>query len=398
MKKLLTVLLMAALAVSALTACGSNDTTSENNSSSSVEETTTAAAADTAAVTYPVEIKSELGTTVIEAEPNAIAVFDIGMLDILDTLGLGDRVVAVTHGQAFPDYLSKYDGEEYVNLGGFKTWDEEALANSNPDLIIAGFRQNKSIDTVTAVAPTIYFSDTDSETESYIDGLTKRVNAITALYGGADEAESYLKEINEKVAKIQAFAEENEVTFVIVTAENGSLSLGGSGSALLEKDLGFVSLYEDTAAERGEGNGEGDEEVKGGGQSGEGSEEGRGGGQGGEGREGRGGGQSDEAGESEGERGQMSEEGSAEQTAETIAYLTEQNPAYVFVFDKDAAEREEGQPTAEDILKGSGIENIEAYKNNNVICVDSAIWSSTSGGLKSTIQQLDTLLELFELN
>lgn len=400
MKKTFSMLLAAALCVSVFSACG-NDAASKTNSTAEVStqapdtQTATTQEPDTQAselsgavsITYPVEIENELGVTVIESEPNAIAVFDVGMLDILDTLGFGDRVVAVTHGQAFPDYLSQYDGDMYVNLGGFKDWDEEALSNSNPDLIFAGFRQNKSIETVTAVAPTIYFTQAESAGTSYISALEQRIGGVTTLFGGEEEAERYLSEIREKVSKIQAFTAQNEVSFVMVSAENGALSMGGAGDALLVTDLGLVNLYEDTGM----------------GGRGEGAEGGRGG-AGGESEEGGREGAGDEArSAAEGGAGGRMAEGEEEvdteaQTAETVAHLVETDPDYIFVFDKDAAEREEGQPSAEDIVAAAGMESVSAYENGNVICVDNTVWGSTTGGLRATIEQLDTLIELFGLN
>ena len=164
MKKFLALLLTGALVLGALSACGNTGSGADTKSPSA--ETPPAQLSnetEDTGIVYPVEIENDWGdgVTVIETEPNAIAVFDVGMLDILDTLGFGDRVVAVTHGVVIPDYLSEYEGDRYVSLGGFKDWDEEALSNSNPDLIFAGFRQTKGIEAVDAVAPAIYFGEDD---------------------------------------------------------------------------------------------------------------------------------------------------------------------------------------------------------------------------------------------
>ncbi len=395
MKKFFSLLLVAALSVSVLTACGNSAAETKDNDGAAAEATPEAVETQTAGngITYPVEIENELGVTVIEDEVNAIAVFDLGMLDILDTLGYGDRVVAVTHGQSFPDYLAEYESDMYINLGGFKDWDAEALSDSNPDLIFAGFRQNKSIDTVTEIAPTLYFAEAGSDT-SLLDSLEQRVNAITALFGGEEEAKEYLEDIQEKVEAIQAYTADNEITFIVVTAENGAISLGGSGSgsAFLENDLGLISLYEDAGMD-GEG--------KGGGRGGASQEAGldeEAGGLDGEVRGGLDESAEDVRGsdESEDVRGQREEGGedSGEQTAETAAYILENAPDYVFVFDKDAAEAEEGQPSAQEIVEGTELADSEL----NIIYLDDTVWSSASGGLKATGLQLDMLMELFGLN
>lgn len=193
MKKIFALLTVALLAIS-LAACGSEGAAQDGAASqSAISESV-----------YPIEIESDCGTEVIEEEINAVAIFDLGMLDIMDTLGSGNKVVAVTHGLVFTDYLSDYEGEIYFNLGGFKEWDEEVLIQSNPDLIMAGFCQNMAIDTMTAIAPTIYFA-TSTEGKSYIDALERRVAAITQIFGVEDEAEGYLEEIRDKLNTIKEY-------------------------------------------------------------------------------------------------------------------------------------------------------------------------------------------------
>ena len=397
MKKFISLLLTAALLASALAACSSDN--AQNSSTTPTPDSNTSPASEQkpeeASIVYPVEIENNWGdgVTVIEKEPNAIAVFEVGMLDILDTLGYADRVVAVTHGVTFPEYLSGYMGDRYVNLGGFKDWDEEALIDSNPDLILAGFRQTKSIDTVTAIAPTLYFGETSEDSgDSHIAALEQRVNAVTALFGEAEEAEQYLSEINEKAAKIKEYTKDTEISFIIATAENGGITIGGIGSssALLVNDLGLVNLYEDT----GEGGGKGGQ---GGGPGGAGG----GRGQGDAAEAGRGQGDAAEAGRGQGgavKEAEEPEEDNSAATAETAAYIIKKNPTYLFVFDKDAAELEDGQPSAREIIAGAGLESADAYQNDHIVYLDDAVWYSASGGLKSTVEQLDTLIELFGLN
>lgn len=305
MKKKMVFALAAALSLSSLTACADD--------------------------TYPIEVESSLGTTVIEDEVNAVAVFDLGMLDILDTLGFGDKVVAVTHGVAFPDYLSEYLGEYYIDLGGFKTWDEAALEESNPDLIFAGFRQNKSIDTVTAIAPTLYFEEPSAEDASFLDVVEQKVNAVTTIFGGEEKAAGYLEEIK----------------------ENAEEQRGGRGEGAEGREEG--------------GREENAEEQRGGREEGaEGQEEAR--------------------GEGEGDP--------TEQNAESAAYIIEQNPDYLLVFDKDAAEVEEDYTPAQEIIESVGLEGTNAYDNGRIVYLDNAVWYSAGGGLTAAIRQLDDVMEL----
>lgn len=384
MKKIFSLLLVTALCLSLLTACNSNSgVVSElpaDKTSTTPEEPVESTGTE---IEYPIEVESDITTAVIEDEVEAIAVFELGMLDILDTLGFGDRVVAVTHGMAFPDYLSQYAGDQYISLGGFKDANLDALSESNPDLIFGGFRENE---TLNEIAPTIYFMEASGD-GSALEVLERRVNAITTIFGEAEEAAEYLNEIYEKVAKIKEYTSENEVSFISVIVENGGLSMDGvSGNAFLTNDLGLVSLYESTImGGKGSGGRGGDigelddiDELEGE-------------------RGGRGGELEDlddlEGGRGEGGRGE-GEDASA-QTAEAVTYITEKNPTYIFVLDKDASEVEEGQPTAQEVMESVDLAGTDAYENGNIIYLDYTVWYCATGGLRSTIRQLDSLIELF---
>lgn len=313
---------------------------------------------------YPIEIESDWGTAVIESEVNVIAVYDLGMLDILDTLGFGDYVVAVTSGLAMPDYLSDYVGDFYVDLGGFKDWDQDALAECNPDLILAGFRQTKSVEVVDAVAPAIYFAtgDVDSS-EAYMAALEKRVHAITTLFGGEETAQEYLDQIQEMIDTVQSYTVENEVSFICVTCEDGGLSLGANNSnALLSGALGFISAYEEDISEEAVADGE----IRGGGD-----------------------GQDDASIEEE------ESEDMTVQNAEVVQTITDAAPTYVFVFDKDAGENMAEAVSAQEVVEST--ELTELYQNGNIIYMDEALWYSADGGLTSTVMQLEQIIDLLGL-
>ncbi|MCD7769977.1 MAG: ABC transporter substrate-binding protein [Oscillospiraceae bacterium] len=393
MKKLLA-LLLALVMVLSLTACGSStdsdDSAAEDGESGTnetIEETAEAESEISADVeneaVYPIEIESDWGTAVFESEVNAIAVFDIGMLDILDTLGFGDRVVAVTSGLAMPDYLSDYSGDSYVDLGGFKDWDQDALAESNPDLILAGFRQTKSVDVVDAIAPVIYFGTTDADTaEAYMAWLEDRVGAITTLFGGADEAQEYLDQIQEMIDAIQAYTAENEITFISVTCEDGGLSIGGNNSSsLLGGVLGLVSAYEeeeDSGQGRGGDTGSEAESASAEAADGETRSEGR---------------VEDESSSDELETVDVTE-----QNATVANTIIETAPTYVFVFDKDAGENMTDVETAQEAVESTELVNSDLYQEGRIVYMDEALWYSADGGLTSTIMQLEQIMELLGIS
>lgn len=129
MRKIIPLILSLAL-VLALAACGSNDTTSEAT-------TGTTAAEDTSTPTE-VTITSLNGNgdptdLTVPYDPQRIAILDMASLDILDALGLGDRVVGTASTSL--DYLQSYINDEVENLGTIKEADLEAVMACEPDVI-----------------------------------------------------------------------------------------------------------------------------------------------------------------------------------------------------------------------------------------------------------------------
>ena len=97
----------------------------------------------------------------VPRDPQRIAILDMASLDILDSLGLSDRVVG-SAGTTL-DYLQHVvTDEEVANLGTIKEADMEAVMACEPDIIFIGGRLSASYDALSEIAPVVYLS-TDSE-------------------------------------------------------------------------------------------------------------------------------------------------------------------------------------------------------------------------------------------
>ena len=98
---------------------------------------------------------------VVPYNPQRIAILDMASLDILDALGVGDRVVGSANTSL--DYLQSYvTNAEVTNLGTIKEADMEAVMACEPDVIFIGGRLSKSYDALSEIAPVVYLA-TDSE-------------------------------------------------------------------------------------------------------------------------------------------------------------------------------------------------------------------------------------------
>lgn len=125
MKRFISIFLAAVMSFS-LAACGNNS--SDGNTDGDEAKTVTITALNGASEAVEVEVPYD---------PQRIAVVDMAMLDILDNLGLGDRVVGSS--QTSLDYLQKYvTNDSVANLGSIKEADMEAIMECEPDIIFMG--------------------------------------------------------------------------------------------------------------------------------------------------------------------------------------------------------------------------------------------------------------------
>src|SRR5699024_5926919 len=99
-------------------------------------------------------IQHELGETPIKKNPKSVVVFDYGVLDSLDKLGI--EGVAGVAKDSLPPYLSKYEDDQYENIGSLKEPDFEKIDAMGPDLILISGRQSDLYDQLAEIAPTIY--------------------------------------------------------------------------------------------------------------------------------------------------------------------------------------------------------------------------------------------------
>src|SRR5699024_10502251 len=107
-------LLMTMVVVLFLAACGTAD-----NGETEDAETADEGSESNETVTE----NHELGETEVEKNPENVVVFDFGILDTLDELGV--EVDGAVQSSTVPSYLEKYEGDDYENIGILKEPDFE---------------------------------------------------------------------------------------------------------------------------------------------------------------------------------------------------------------------------------------------------------------------------------
>ncbi|MFZ7943384.1 MULTISPECIES: siderophore ABC transporter substrate-binding protein [Bacillaceae] len=180
-------------------------------------------------------IKHQYGEAIVEKNPKKVVVFDFGVLDTLDELGI---VVTGVPQATVPSYLEKYADKKYTNVGSLKEPDFEAIHALKPDVIFISTRQAELYDQFAEIAPTVYIG---LDYGNYMDSFEKNMNLIGEIFGKEDKVASELKNIESSVEKLNKKASALDQKGLIVLANEGKVSAYGPSSrfGLIHDVFGF---------------------------------------------------------------------------------------------------------------------------------------------------------------
>lgn len=315
MRKLTGVLLAGAMAVS-LAACGQAEEKSNTSKKAETEQTKEQTPENVMIKSFNGN-KEEVNLEV-PYDPERIAVLDMASLDILDNLGMGDRVVGSASTSL--EYLTDYvDNEEVANLGMIKEADLEAVMECDPDVIFIGGRLASSYDALSEIAPVVFLS-TESEL-GIVKSVTKNAETIASMFGLEDEVSKKTEGFDERIKALKKTAEGK--TALVGMTTSGSFNLMGNDGrcSIVGREVGFENL---TAAESTSTHGN-------------------------------------------------------EASFETVV---EKNPDYIFVMDRDSAIGADGTQTAKEIVENELVMGTDAYKNGRIIYLEHpAVWYTAEGGI-----------------
>ena len=265
-------------------------------------------------------------------DPQRIAILDMASLDILDRLGVGDRVVG--SATTALDYLQAYvTNEEIANLGTIKEADLEAVMASEPDVIFIGGRLSSSYDALSEIAPVIYLA-TDTEI-GVVESVRQNATTIASLFGLEAEVDALMADFDARIAALAAFAEGQNAIVGLCTS--GSFNVLGSDGrcSMISVEIGFDNL------------GDGDVTSTHGNES-------------------------------------------------SFELIVELNPDYIFVLDRDAAIATEGAKLAQEIVENELVMETDAYKNGHIVYLaHPTVWYTAEGGITALdimLQDLETAL------
>lgn len=335
MKKLITLILTLMMTLS-LAACGNSanadsaagnnatvDSTvneeTENNDEESDASEQEAEKPETITVTC-LDGNSETVEITVPYDPQRVAVIDFATLDILDNLGLGDRVVGAVNITL--DYISSYnDNEAVTNIGTLKEPDMEAIMECEPEVIFMAGRASDYYDALSEIAPVVRLTS-DSEL-GLVESVRKNGKIIASIFGLEDEVDAKLAAYDERIAALAELAEGK--TALVGMFSGGSLSLLGNDGrcSIIGTEIGFenIGISEETATAT-HGN-----EV-------------------------------------------------------SYEFIVDANPDYIFIMNRDAAIGADGADLAKDVIENELVMQTDTYKNGNIIYLENpGVWYTAEGGI-----------------
>lgn len=259
-----------------------------------------------------------------------IAVMDMASLDILDSLGLGDRVVGSSSTSL--DYLQEYvTNDEIVDLGTIKEADMEAVMSCEPDVIFIGGRLAQSYDALSEIAPVVYLS-TDTEI-GLVKSVEKNAKTIASMFGVEDDVKDLMDGYDARIEKLKAFAE-GKTAIIGMCTSGGFNVLGNDGRcALIGNEVGFENIGVDANVDT-----------------------------------------------------------STHGNEASFEFVVEKNPDYIFVLDRDVAIGTDGAQLAKDIMENELIMGTDAYKDGKIVYLEHpAVWYTAEGGVNALGFMLEDL-------
>ena len=339
MKRFLSLVLALAMSM-ALAACSggdagstANDTTSANTSQQGTAESGAQSGTPTEVTITSLNGSGEKADLTVPYDPQRLAILDMASLDILDALGVGDRVVGTADTSL--EYLQDYISDEIENLGTIKEADLEAVMACEPDVIFIGGRLASSYDALSEIAPVVYLS-TDTEL-GVVESVRQNATTIASLFGLEAQVDELMADFD---SRIQALAENAAGhTAIVGLVTSGSYNvLGNDGRcSMIGREIGYENIGVDAEIDT-----------------------------------------------------------STHGNEASFEFIVEKDPDYIFVLDRDAAIQTEGAQLAQEIMENELVMGTRTYQDGHIVYLaHPAVWYTAEGGITALdlmLQDLESAL------
>lgn len=332
MKKFLFLTMVLAMSV-LLGACTIIDDTKEYPETVTITQTITHATSST-----DTEKTTETVEEVIPTNPKNVAIFDFGVLDILDHVGietLGIEKLAIVKSNV-PNYLSAYNIDTVTNAGTLFEPNFDNLDLFSPDLVIISSRSAWTYDKLKAELGGVAVLNVAVNNTKYLESVVKNIENLKLIFGGNEVFDTMIDTLETKTAEVNLLAEASNLKALIVMTNGDDISGYGVGSrfGFIHNELGFIPA--DSNFGNGDANTHGD--------------------------------------------------------IISFEYIQTLNPDIIFVVDRAAAIG--GEPSI-GVLDNALVNSTNAGVNDRIIPLDSIAWYIVSGGYQSTLTMINDTKVIF---
>lgn len=171
-----------------------------------------------------VEIVHELGTTFVKSNPEKVVVFDFGILETLDVLGI--QAIGVPKAN-LPESLSKYSAANITDVGTLFEPNFEVIFDLKPDLIIISARQSDLYQELAALAPTIYLP---LDNINFMESFKYNLEVLSQIFTNENGFTSYIDAIESDVSSLATIAQGSGLNALVIMVNSNNISALGLGS------------------------------------------------------------------------------------------------------------------------------------------------------------------------
>jgi len=166
------------------------------------------------------------GITEVPINPTRVVVFDMGILDTMEALGL-DRYVIGIPMNVIPRSLARFGQSPFVNMGTLHQPNLEIVVAHDPDLIIISGRARPMFDELSRIAPTI---DLAIDNDDIMGSFRANNTYLGRIFSREAEVAALLASIDAQIAAVSQEAQALGQGGLIILHNQGSLRAFGPGS------------------------------------------------------------------------------------------------------------------------------------------------------------------------
>ena len=200
--------------------------------------------APSAAPAGTVSVTDATGQVVdVPTSPARVVVFDMSLLDSLDTLGVP---VAGLPKQNVPEFLAEYRDTRYADVGTLFEANLEAVNAADPDLILVAGRSAELKDDLSPIAPTL---DLTTDSSRLMADYERNARTLGTVFGKEAEVEKRLGELNTSITETKSLAADAGRGLIVLTSGTEATAYGpGSRFGIIHDVLGVPPAIPDVEA------------------------------------------------------------------------------------------------------------------------------------------------------